>query len=291
MFDDVKPAPPIRRRQLAFRLAELRKATGMKQDEVVEHTGLSRSTISKMENAEQELMEKNVRLLAAAYGVVAPELDMLVRMARESKKIGVMVAHADVAPNFAKDFLELEAYASEVWSYQAVVVDGMLQIPGYIRALRLAWKPDATPEDLEQAVDLRAGRQKRLLDKDAPTLRVLLDEAAFIRPVGGPDVMVEQIKHLVEMSKLPNVTLQVIPRAVGAYPGMGRSFAILKFDDTPGMDVAYAESLRSATYHEKRHEVVQHVEVFDRIADLALSPTATRKSLATLATTFGSNQR
>jgi hypothetical protein len=72
---------------------------------------------------------------------------------------------------------------------------------------------------------------------------------------------------------------------------MGRSFEILKFDDTPGMDVAYAESLRSATYHEKRHEVVQHVEVFDRISSIALSPTATRKALATLAITFGSNQR
>lgn len=290
MPEDVKPAPPIRRRQLAFRLAELRKATGMRQDAVVEVTGLSRSTISKMENAEQELMEKNVRLLAGAYGVTAPELDMLVRMARESKKTGVMVSHADVAPDFAKDYIELESYASEVWTLETSVIAGLLQVPGYIRALRLAWKPNATAEELDRAVELRSGRQKRLREKNAPLLRILLDEAVFIHPVGGLEVMSEQIDHLIELSKLPNITLQVIPNSVGAYPGMGRSFSILRFDDTPGMDVTYSESLRSATYHEKRHEVEQHVEVFKRIAAVALSPTATRKSLATLRRTFESNQ-
>jgi len=291
MPDDFKPAPPIRRRQLAFRLTELRKAKGMKQDEVVAETGLSRSTISKMENAEQDLMEKNVRLLAGAYGVTAPELDMLLRMARESKKVGVLVTHADVAPDFARDYIELESYASEVWTFETSLVAGLLQIPEYVRALRLAWEPGQSSDELERAVNLRTERQKRSHGRFAPKLRFLMDEGAFIHPVGGPEVMAKQITHLIEMSKLPNITLQIVPRSVGAYCGMGISFSVLRFDETPGMDVAYSDALRSATYQEKRHEVEQHVVTFERIARVALSEGGTRRLLATLGSSFGSNQR
>jgi transcriptional regulator with XRE-family HTH domain len=112
MPEDPKPVPPIRRRQLAYRLTELRDEARMTQDDAVRLTGLSRSTISKIENAEQAILEKNVRLLAGAYGVTSPELDMLLRMARESNQRGLLVAHADVAADFARDYIKLESYAT-----------------------------------------------------------------------------------------------------------------------------------------------------------------------------------
>ncbi|MBB5956507.1 transcriptional regulator with XRE-family HTH domain [Saccharothrix tamanrassetensis] len=282
MTDEPKPAPPIRRRQLGYRLGELRDLAGMTQDDAVKETGLSRSTISQIENAERAILEKNVRLLASAYGVQSPELDMLLRMARESNKRGLLVAHADVAANFARDYMELESYATEVWTLETAFVAGLLQVPSYVRAVRLISKPDATEAELQSAVDLRVQRQERLTGTDPLRLRVLLDESLFDRVVGGADVVAEQAAHLIEMSELDNITIQVVPKEAGPYRGMGYSFSVLRFEPTPGMDVAYAEGWLSATYYEKRREVRAHADLFEQIAAAALSPQATRDRLATL---------
>lgn len=278
---DPKPAP-IRRRQLGIKLTELRKAAGMNQDDAVAATGLSRSTISKIENAEQSILAKNVRLLAQAYGVNAPELDMLLRMAAESSQRGVYLAHSDVAADFARDYFELESYASELWALEAINVFGLFQVPEYIRAVRLATKPSATEDELQAAVKLRTARQARLFGDKPPRVRVLLDEAVLRRRVGGPEVMAAQLTHLIEVSLLPTVSLQVIPFSVGAHAAMGSAFTVLRFDDTPGMDVVYLENLRSATYHEKPADLAAYVEAFERISTIALSPEETRSLLDTV---------
>lgn len=279
--------PPIRRRQLAIRLLELRKATGLNQDEVVKLSGLSRSTISKIENAEQSIREKNVRLLAHAYGVGAPELDMLLRMTAEAKQRGVYLAHSDVAPDFAKDYFELEAYARTIWFFESMHVPGLFQVPDYIRALTLARHPDASEEALQQSVNLRTARQARLVGDDPPSMQVIIDEGVLHRPVGGNAVMVEQISHLIEVSKLPTITLQLLPLSVGAHPAMVSPFIILRFDDTSGMDVVYVENLVSATYHEKPSDLVEYMTVFEQVKKLALSPRASRVLMDTLRAALG----
>lgn len=289
MSDEPKPAPPIRRRQLAYRLAELRDEARMTQDDAVRATGLSRSTISKIENAEQAILEKNVRLLAGAYGVASPELDMLLRMARESNQRGLLVAHADVVADFARDYVKLESYASEVWTLETAFVAGLLQVPEYIRAVRLVSKPDATEAELRQAVELRAERQRRLTGPNPPRLRVVLDEGVFDRVVGSPDVIAKQIQHLVAMSRLPHIAIQLMPKSAGPYRGMGYAFSVLRFDPAPGMDVAYAEGWLSATYYEKQREVQAHADLFDQISAAALSPADTRAALDTLAGALGNS--
>jgi transcriptional regulator with XRE-family HTH domain len=289
MPEDPKPVPPIRRRQLAYRLAELRDEARMTQDDAVRLTGLSRSTISKIENAEQAILEKNVRLLAGAYGVTSPELDMLLRMARESNQRGLLVAHADVAADFARDYIKLESYATEVWTLETAFVAGLLQVPEYVRAVRLVSKPDATEEELRRAVDLRTERQRRLVESSPPRLRVILDEAVFDRSIGGPEVTRVQVEHLVSVSRLPHVSIQLMPKSAGPYRGMGYAFSVLRFDEAPGFDVAYAEAWLSATYYEKQHEVDAHVELFDQISAAALSPEETRSALVTLVSALGSN--
>jgi transcriptional regulator with XRE-family HTH domain len=283
-------APPIRRRQLGIRLTELRKGLGMSQDDAVAATGLSRSTISKIENAEQAILAKNVRLMAMTYGVGAPELDMLLRMAAESKKVGVYLAHSDTAPDFAKDYFELESYASEIWSFESALVFGLFQVPEYIRAVRLTDNPAAGEDELQRAVALRSARQERLFGNRPPVLRVVLDEAVLRRQVGGADVMAAQIARLIEVSRLPTVTLQILPFEVGGYRGMGSPFTILRFDDTPGMDVVYLEHMRSASYYEKPSDLASYVEAFARLGKLALTPKASRSLLATLGMAYGSNQ-
>lgn len=275
---------PIRRRKLGIRLHELRKQAGLSQDEVATWTGLSQPTISKIEGARQAIEVRHVRLLALCYGVDSPEIDQLIRMASEADDRGLLVAHSDTVPDFARDYVELEGYASELWVHEPGWVFGLLQIPEYVRAVRLAVHPEATEEELARSVALRAARQERVMGDQPPKLRVLLDEAVLHRAIGGQEVMAAQLRHLEAVSRLPHIDLQVIPFAFGAHPAVGSGFTVLRFEDSsPGMDVVYVENRRSATYHEKPSDLAHYMDLFDLISRTALDPEATRSLLTTLA--------
>lgn len=274
-----QPPAPIRRRKLAIRLTRLRKAAGKTQLETSDWTGLSQSTISKIENAAQEIEVKHVRLLAQFYDVGAPEVDQLVRMAEQSNDRGLLVEHLETAPDFARDYFELEGYAHEIHVHEPGWVFGLFQIPEYIRAVRLAFKPDASEEELQRSVALRTARQERLSGDNPPVLDIVLSEAALHLEVGSPAVMAAQLRYLQNVSLLPNVTLRVLPFSAGMY---WSGFTILRFDDTPGMDVVYVENQRAATYHEKPSDLAYFVDKFETIKKSALSEEASREHLDNL---------
>lgn len=277
-------APGIRRRQLAFRLTELRKARKLSHAEVSDWTGMSQAALSKIENARQRIQVKHVRLLAQCYGVDSPEVDNLLRMAAESNQRGLMVAHSDTAPNFARQYFELEQYAAELWVYEPAVIFGLFQPPEYVEALTLREQPDATPADIERSVALRQARQDALNRPTPLKLHVVLDEAVLHRAVGDdPAVMAATLKHLIELSERDHITLQVVPFSLGVHPSVGLGFTVLRFDDDPpGMDVVYFEHLRSATYLEKPADLERYVTEFEAIARRALPAEKSRDLLTTL---------
>lgn len=63
-------------------------------------------------------------------------------------------------------------------------------------------------------------RQAILDGSNAPDLRVLLDESVLTRRIGSPETMMGQIDHLAMMGTRPNITIQVVPEAAGAYAGL-----------------------------------------------------------------------
>lgn len=274
-----QPPAPIRRRKLAVRLTRLRKAAGKTQLETSDWTGLSQSTISKIENAAQEIEVKHVRLLAQFYDVGAPEVDQLVRMAEQSNDRGILVEHLETAPDFARDYFELEGYAHEIHVHEQGWVFGLFQTPEYTRAVRLLFKPDATEEELDRSVALRAARQGRITGDNPPILHVTMDEAVLYRMVGSREIMRDQLAHLKRISKLPNVRLRIVPFSAGRY---WSGFTILRFEDTAGMDVVYVENQRSATYHEKPSDLAYFVDNFQAISSAALDEEASRDRLDNL---------
>jgi hypothetical protein len=111
-----------------------------------------------------------------------------------------------------------------------------------------------------------------LTQDDPIDLWVVLDEAVVSRPVGGDEVMRDQLKRLVEASTLPNVTIQVLPFAAGAHAGMDGTFAILDFPDAEDPDVVFAENATGGLFLEKSDELRKYVFIFDQIRSTALSP-------------------
>lgn len=271
--------PYVRRKILGKRLRILRGDIEMKA--AARYAGLSEASISRMERGKQVIMPRTVRTLCQLYEVGAPEVDMLVRQADESNERGLLSLDSENIPNWSETFLEMEAEAFEIWTYQGELVPGLLQVPGYIRAVAAAAEVDGA--DLDAYVELRRARQRRLTS-DAPLrLHAVLNEAVVHRVVGGVDVMAGQIRHLVELSRLRHITVQVLPFSVGAHIAMTGAFTMLRFPDELEMNAVFLEHDHAGLTAEKPADIARYSLMFERLTEVALSPTATRKLLVSLA--------
>lgn len=283
MPDD--PGPAYRRRQLARQLRELRLAAGFKsQEAAAKATRLSRPTITRAESGKDVILPKTVQMLCHAYGVGAPMLDHLVRLAEEAEDVGWIVEYASTVPNWFERYVKEESEAARIVGYDSGFVPGLLQTERYTQAVTAAARESITDEELADLVEFRKRRQARLDSDSPPDLRLVVDEAAIRRAVGGPDVMREQLQHLVEMAGRPHIALQVLPFDVGAHPAMNGPFKLLSFPEEAGLDTIYVEVETGALYPDEPADFERYRWIFNRLCDLALSAEATISLLTTLVT-------
>ena len=164
----------------------------------------------------------------------------------------------------------LESAASALQIYESEFVPGLLQTDDYIRAVHRASLPDVPSEDIEQRVAVRLTRQKLLTGESAPDVSMVMNEAVIRRVVGGSEVMYGQLQRLLDVADLQNVTLQILPFAVGAHPAMDGAFHVLCFEPTDPR-VVYIEYRTGTLYLEKQHEVDRYTVMFDHLRESALS--------------------
>ncbi len=111
----------------------------------------------------------------------------------------------------------------------------------------------------------------------------MIDEAALRRLVGGKNLMREQLEHLVELSQLPHVTVQVLPFEMGAHPGINGQYAILEFPDASDSSVVYIEGVTSDLYLEKANDVQKYSVMYEHLRAQALNVDQTRAFIADIA--------
>jgi hypothetical protein len=137
-------------------------------------------------------------------------------------------------------------------------------------------------DQIDEHVEVRMRRQARLTGERPLRLSVVLDEAVLHRAVGGPTVMGAQLDRLIEVSKLPQVEVRVIPYDIGAHPAMESNFNILVFD-SDASDVVYVEGLIGQLYLDQPKDLIRYWQVFERLRDIALSPRDSDKLITTTA--------
>ncbi len=265
----VRRSPTVRRRRLGLELRRLRESAGVTIDAVAERLECSSSKISRIETGHTGATPRDVRDMLVVYGVDGGVAEELVQVAREARQKGWWHLYGTV---LTTAYVGLEAAASEIHSYEGQVVPGLLQVEEYARTMILKARPDISAAELDRRVHVRMARQSLITQDDPPHLRVVLDEAVFHRLVGGPEVMQRQIDHLVMVSGLPNVTLQVLPFAVGAHAGMDGSFAILGYEDPADPDVVFAENAAGGLFLEKEEELRRYRFIFEHLQASALPP-------------------
>jgi hypothetical protein len=175
-------------------------------------------------------------------------------------------------------YLGLEQASSVIRMYEPQFVPSLLQTRQVARTIIQLNYPSAPTDDIERRVTLRLTRQEIFTQPNAPNLWAVIDEAALWRS-DGHSAMPAQIQHLLEMTELPNVTLQVIPIHSGAHAAAGGPFTILRFSEPDLPDIVYLEQLTSALYLDKRSDVDHYMGVMDRLCVEASPPNETARFL------------
>ncbi len=239
----------------------MRENAGLSLDEAAPRLYKTRSALGRIENAETRADVHLVRSMMDLYDHFDPDL---VDLAWQSVQPGWWRAHGIEDRGFVD--METEACTSQV--FQAVLVPGLLQTEGYVRAL---FSTRLDRERTERDIAVRLVRQERLTDTEAPlALHAIIDEAALRRPVGGREVMREQLRHLVRMAEV--VTIQVLSLAGGVYPAMGTTMTLLSFPEDEDPDLLHVEHPVGALQIEKVAEVARARLVFEQLEAAALSP-------------------
>jgi transcriptional regulator with XRE-family HTH domain len=280
----------VPRRRLGAELRALREQAGLTIDEVAKALECSVSKVSRLETGQGIPYRRDVRDLLDRYGITDPaRRDRLMRWVREGNRQGWWDDFSDVLAPDPKDplrpdnlsrYVALEQDASEVRSYEAIVVHGLLQTEDYARAV-LNTLSTADRDATDRLVELRMRRQWRLYAEEDPLiLQVVLDEAVLYRSVGGPKVMRAQLARLLTDAQRPNITLRVLPFSVGAHRSVSGSFVVLAFADTDDNDLVYIESHVGDLYLEKEHDVDVYEELFDVLVGQCLTTDQSAKLIA-----------
>jgi transcriptional regulator with XRE-family HTH domain len=256
----------MRRRELGAYLRDLRLTRGLTVEQVAAELLCAPSKISRMETGQRDATARDIRDLYDLYEVG----DQAQRARLTSLVAGVEQQgwwHTYELDYFATS-VGLEEAANAIRQYQSMIVPGLLETPEYARAM--AEVLGDAPDRVNELVEVKVRRQRRLAVESFALLRVL-DEAVLHRAVGGATVMQAQLNHLIELTRIHNVTVRVIPYSAGAHAAMESMFIILDLDH-PMSNIVYVEGLIGFLYLERPRDIARYEQAFDRLLALALSP-------------------
>lgn len=271
---------PRTRRQLARTLRALREGTGLTIDKVAEMIETSPSTISRIETAQVGVRTRDVKALLDIYKVNEAQRDELLELARKSRQQPWWYEYHQEVPSAT--LADYESEATFIRQYSALILPGILQTGEYAREVIRAIRHDAEAEELKQRLEFRMHRQRLLAQKGAPDYWLILDEAALRRPVARPAVMRAQMQRLIDVSALPNVTLQVLPFAAGPHAGLDGEFTLLSFSDPAEPDLVYIENSGGDLFLEDIDRTERYRLIFSHLQAAALNPVESIRILTDL---------
>ncbi|WP_433193850.1 helix-turn-helix domain-containing protein [Nocardia sp. CA-107356] len=290
--DDASTLP---RRQLGRFLRETREGQGLSIDQAARLAELSKSGLHRIETAQVAKVKiREIRALCETFGVPVDETSRVLKLAEQAQVKSWHAAfdglYSDSTFNM---YVGLAAAARQLIAYHEIVL-GLLQTADYARALIGSFYRDSDPEDIERRVELRLKRQAVITRKSDPVkLELLLHESALHRVVGSPRIMAVQLRHLAEISKLPNISLRIHPFASGcAWGVLHGPVVILEFGtDAKGQPVepplAYFEGNgKPDLYLEHADDVRRYHDIASAIRSMALDETHTRDLLRRAARSY-----
>ncbi|GGP12384.1 helix-turn-helix transcriptional regulator [Nonomuraea glycinis] len=269
-------SPTVRRLRLGQELRLLRERRQLTGAKAANELGWSPSKISRIEAAKTMPVADDIQAMGTLYRIDSDKLDELFGLLRDADQRGWWEDYEDTLPGEYTRFLGLEAEATFQRNWEPQVVPGLLQTEDYAREVILATRGIAriTHSGVRSRVEARLDRQRRVLHRADPSrLTVVLEESALMRRFGEPSVMRAQMEHLLEVSLLPHVSVQVLTLDA-LHPVNTGAFIHLKFAAFD--DVVYLEQLYTADFVEDLERVAGYETAYDHMRSEALDEDESR---------------
>jgi transcriptional regulator with XRE-family HTH domain len=274
-------SPTVRRRELGARLRALRNERGWTVEQVAEELLCSASKVSRMETGQRGVTARDIRDLAKLYDLDDAQRQRLTGLAAEGKQqawwqpLGLTESYST--------YVGLEEEASLIRDFGLGLMPGLLQTPEYAEAVLQAIETHRGTGTIDQFVDVRTARQRRVLSAPSPPdLHAILDISVLHRVVGSKTIMHGQLQRLLEASEMQHVTVQVIPYEAGALPVATTKFIMLSFASPDISDVVYIEGLAGDLYLDQREDISIYGTAFRKLELLAATPSESRAIIASM---------
>ncbi|MFF4655080.1 helix-turn-helix domain-containing protein [Streptomyces sp. NPDC001381] len=273
-------SPTARRRRLSIELRRLREQSTLTCAQVGQALDWSGSKVNRMETGSGRVQPSDIDALCRFYGTDDELREFLKSLARQAKMRGWWQVHGSGVPEWFNIYIGLEQDASTFRQYQCELVPGLMQTHAYAAELHKTGA-HMSAEDIDKAVQVRMERQTVLNRPDAPEAWFIVNEGALRNVIGDHGLMREQIERILEASRLPTVTLQVLPFDSGTYPATG-SFTMLGFPAPEDPDIVYRDGITDAVYLEGERHVREYARAFDGLRAAALSPQRSAQLIETV---------
>lgn len=279
-----KGVPTIRKRLIGSQLRRLRDETGLSIDEAAAKMGVGPFTVRRQESGHTAVSVADAKAYAAIYDVQDDAvLNRLTDLARHGRARGWWSAYDTTVGPSVVDVADIEDLAREYKTWQPLAVPGVLQTREYSEAVISVGSVLRTPDHplpVEELIALRERRKGILHRADPPRVWAIIGEAAVRTQVGGPQVMHDQIEHLLSLGEMANIAIQVMPYSAGAHLGLGGAFVVMSFDATLEGSVTFLEnSGPTHTFSDEPVEVGQAATRFTHLQAQALSTGESRTYL------------
>jgi transcriptional regulator with XRE-family HTH domain len=189
-------------------------------------------------------------------------------------------------PSWLGTFAALEQGAGELWSYEPVLVPGLIQTAAYAAAAQRDDIVEGPPsgDEVDRWVGYRLARQAVLTREPDPLrLSVVIDESVLYRVIGDGEVMFDQLVHLATQAEQPTIDVRVLPLDPGtAVVGWG-SFTVLTSPGSVEPYMAVTSDRTGAHYFELPSVVTAHSRLFEHLQVVALPPADTIDLIRTVA--------
>lgn len=167
-------------------------------------------------------------------------------------------------PEWFKPWLAAEREATSLRIWHPELIPGLFHTEAYAKALIRVVDPD----NIDALAAARLDRARIFDRDDPPDVVAVIDEYALRHMIGSAEVMAEQLAHLADISRRPNVVVQILPAGIGAHASLGGAFDIASAD---GMnDLLRMEAVPQDITTETRSIVRSAAVAFDQTRAEAL---------------------
>lgn len=270
----------IRSRELGDALRQAMERAGLNGKRTARMLGWSESRVSRLLTGQLGATEIDISAFLAVCMVTGEERERLLRLTREQDQPGWLQQHGSKLPEQLKTLVDHETKAVEINEFEALVVPGLLQTGDYAQAL-LERSGTVPGDEVQGRVAARLGRRSLFAREYRPHFNFYLHEFVLHLPVGGPEVMSDQLHELLRLSVRSYITIRVIPTAYGAHAGTAGSCRLMEF--TEFKPVVYREEETAGHFLEELDEIAAYRKIFTSLANCALSERQSKELIASLA--------